>query len=137
MPDGAVGAGQRLRRIAGDRAFLDKQFSHRHHFPLDLLTFGAAIVELAGFRIRIDFGDLERAAIPPAIAQIARVALPIIFKAAMTRDDRPVETSGDVLLSVGDEVRLGILRIDGDDERRDPGRVVSDTFSMSSICAPS
>src|SRR5215510_16362851 len=58
VPDGAVRPAERVRRIAGYRSLLHEQFSHRDHFPFDLLALGALIVELTGPPIRVDLGDL-------------------------------------------------------------------------------
>src|SRR5262249_21606682 len=48
MPDGAVGAAQMQWIIAGDCALLDEQLAHWHHFPFNLLAFGAQVVVFAG-----------------------------------------------------------------------------------------
>ena len=68
MPDRAVGPGERQRRLAGQRAFLDEQLAHRHHFPIDLVALGAAQIVEAGLLVRVDLLDGERAALDPCIA---------------------------------------------------------------------
>src|SRR5262249_451872 len=70
MPDGAVRPAERVRRVAGNRSLLHEQFSHRDHFPFDLLALGALIVELPGPRIGVDLGDLEFAPLHPAGAKL-------------------------------------------------------------------
>ena len=73
--------------VAGNGSLLDEEFAHRHHFPLDLLALGAAVVELSRRLVGIDLGDRQRAAILPAIAR-DRCELPAQsnFSAAITRD---------------------------------------------------
>ena len=114
MPDRAVGAGEVADIVAGKRAFLDEQLAHRHHFPFDLLALGAEIIVLAGLRIGIDLGDLKVAALPPAHRQVLVVGLPVVFQRRHHPRGRAVEARGDVLLAVGDEIRLGSLGVDGD-----------------------
>ena len=112
MPDGTIGAGEAVRIVARDRAFLDEQFAHRHHFPLDLLPLGAEVIVLAGRLVGIDFRDLQGAALLPALRHAGRVGHPVVFQ----RGDDPgriaVEAGGDVLLPVRHEIGLGILGID-------------------------
>src|SRR5438034_10351268 len=86
MPDRAVGAAEAENVIAGQRSFLDEQLAHRDHLPFDLLAFSAAIVVLAGRRIRIDLGDLEHAALLPGLRQLATLGTQSYLSAAMTRD---------------------------------------------------
>ena len=130
MPDRAVGAGQRKRRIAGHRAFLDEQLAHRHHFPVDLVALGAAVVVLSGLRVGIDLRDRERAALLPAVAQIGRVGRPVELQRRLHPRRRAVEAGGDVLLPVGHEIGLGILGIDGDVDAESEPRGLGDVLDQ-------
>ena len=97
MPYGAVGAAETMDVVAGDRPLFDEQFAHRHHFPFDLLTLGAEIVVLAGLRIGIDFGYLERAAFLPTLGEIAHVGHPVVFDRGDDPRGAPVKARRDVL----------------------------------------
>ena len=99
--------------VAGDGSLLDEQFAHRHHFPFDLLALGAEIVVFAGRRIGIDLGNLEHAALLPAVGEVADIGHPVVFERRDHARGAPVEARRDVLLSVGDEIAFGSLGIDG------------------------
>ena len=114
MPDRAVGAGQRERRFAGQRALLDEQLAHRHHFPVDLVALGAAQIVEAGLLVGIDLLDGERAALDPGVAQLGNIGFPVEAQRGLHARGGAVEAGGDVLLAVGHEIRLRVLRIDGD-----------------------
>ncbi len=114
MPDRAVGAGERQRRLAGQRAFLDEQLAHRHHFPVDLVALGAAQIVEAGLLVGIDLLDGERAALDPGLAQFRDIRRPVEAQRRLHLRGGAIEAGGDVLLAVGHEIGLGVLRIDGD-----------------------
>ena len=114
MPDCSIGAGQRQRRVARHRAFLHEQFTHGHHFPVDLVALGAAIVVEAGFGVGVDLPDGERAALDPGIAQVGHVGRPVVPECRLHPRRGAVEAGGDVLLAVGHKIGLRVLRVDGD-----------------------
>src|SRR5262249_10971562 len=99
VPDGPVRPAEGVRRIARNRSLLHEQFAYRHHFPFDLLAFGALIVELPDLRIRVDLVDLELAPLHPALPEFACVSLPVEFQRRYDPRGLAIEARRNVLLA--------------------------------------
>src|SRR5262249_43225501 len=114
MPDRAVRAGQGQRRGTGQRTLFDEEFAHRDHLPVDLVTLGAAIVVLAGIGIGLDLVDGERATLDPRLAQLRHIGSPVELQRRLDLRRRAIEAGRDVLLPIGHEIGLRVLRVDRD-----------------------
>src|SRR4029450_1646564 len=66
-----IKTGQRARRITRELPRVHQIFSHRHHFPVDLVALGALVVILACFLSLDQANQTDGAALGPVFLQAA------------------------------------------------------------------
>ena len=138
--DAIVRARQRLHGIARQLARIGEILAHRHHFPIELVALGSAVIVEARLGGLDEARDAHLAALEPIVLQqaVRLIADPVeaegLDDLGLVVAGRALEETDDVLLPIGDGEAAGV----GEDHRMNAeadARRLGDVFQQIHLLA--